>query len=336
MARPFLAITLGDPAGCGPWVGARAAVDPRVTGRAKPLLVGDAWVLNRFVRIKNLRIAPLADITEYSEKPDVVNVLHVPHPEIRTLVLGRPQRVGGESAALSVRTAVMLALAGRVTAMVTGPASKESFKAARSPFPGHTEMLASLSGSGPVEMIMIAEKLRTLLVTRHLPLKDVAGSLTVRSIVESVVRANHWAKLALGLKRPDWVLCGLNPHAGDNGLLGKEERLIMVPAAAALRRKDISIDGPLPADTAWAKHRAGTYDLVASLYHDQGMIPLKVSAPWAVVNVTAGLPFVRTSPGHGTAFDLAKDRPSYKRANPEPTIQACLAALDFSAGKRAI
>lgn len=335
MTRPFLAITLGDPAGCGPWVGARAAMDPRVMARARPLLIGDAWVMNRFVQIKNLRISPLTNLIEYTEKPNMVNVLHVPHPEIRGLILGRPQKVGGESAALAVRTAVLLAMAGRVAALVTGPASKESIRAAGLTFPGHTEMLASLSGSGPVEMIMIAEKLRTLLITRHLPLKDVPGSLSVRTIVESVVRANLWAKSALGLKRPGWILCGLNPHAGDNGLLGKEESLIMIPAVAALRRKGVHIDGPLPADTAWAKHRAGAYDLVASLYHDQGMIPLKVCAPWSVVNATAGLPFVRTSPGHGTAFDLAKDRPSYKKANPEPTVQACLAALDFGAGKGA-
>jgi 4-hydroxythreonine-4-phosphate dehydrogenase len=314
-------------------VGAWAALDPRVTRRARPVLVGDAWVLHRFVRTKNLRVSPLADLTEYSEKPGVVNVLHVPHPDIRTLILGRPQKVGGESAALAVRTAVSLALTGRVAALVTGPASKESFKAARLPFPGHTEMLAALSGSGPVEMIMIAESLRTVLITRHLPLKEVPGALTEKTVVGSIVRANRWAQSALGLKRPRWVLCGLNPHAGDNGLLGKEERTIGSPSVAALRRKGIRVDGPLPADIAWAKHRSGDYDMVASLYHDQGMIPLKVCSPWAVVNATAGLPFVRTSPGHGTAFDLAKDRPPFKRANPEPTVQACLAALDFAGRK---
>lgn len=334
MGRPFLAITLGDPAGCGPWVGARAALDARVARQSKPLLVGDAWVVHRFVRLPQLRVTPITDLSEYTENGSV-NVLHVPHPGIRKLILGRPQKVGGESAALAIRTAVSLAQTGRVIAMVTGPVSKESFKAAGLPFPGHTEMLAALSGSGPVEMIMMAEKLRTLLVTRHLPLKDVPGALSVRGIVDSVVRANRWARSALGLKRPRWVLCGLNPHAGDHGLLGKEEHRIVGPAATALRRKGIRLDGPLPADSAWAKHRSGTYDLVASLYHDQGMIPLKVCAPRAVVNVTAGLPFVRTSPGHGTAFDLAKDRPPYKRADPEPTVQACLAALRMSIGKRA-
>lgn len=334
MNRPFLAITLGDPAGCGPWVGARAALDARVVRHSRPLLVGDAWIVHRFVRIPRLRVTPITDLSEYRENGSV-NVLHVPHPGIRTLLLGRPQKVGGESAARAVQTAVRLAQTRQVMAMVTGPVSKESFKAAGLPYPGHTEMLAALSGSRAVEMIMMAETLRTLLVTRHLPLKDVPRALSVWRIVDSVVRADRWARSALGMKHPRWALCGLNPHAGDQGLLGNEEHRVVAPAAAALRRKGLRLDGPLPADSAWAKHRSGSYDLVASLYHDQGMIPLKVCAPRAVVNVTAGLPFVRTSPGHGTAFDLAKDHPPYKRADPEPTVQACVAAVRLALGKGA-
>lgn len=333
MNRPFLALTLGDPAGCGPWVAARAVLDSRVSRKVRPLLIGDAWILHRYVQIPRLRVTPLANLSGYADN-DSVNVLHVPHPEIRTLQLGRPQKVGGESAALSIRTAVALAQTGKVMGMVTGPVSKESLKAAGLPYPGHTEMLASLSGSGPVEMMMMAETLRTLLVTRHLPLKEVAPALSVRTIVDAVVRADAWARKALGIPRPRWVLCGLNPHAGDHGLLGKEEQNIVAPAATALRRKGLRLDGPLPADSAWAKHRAGSYDLVASLYHDQGMIPLKVCAPRAVVNVTAGLPFVRTSPGHGTAFDLANGRPAYGKADPEPTIQACLAAISIAQNSR--
>lgn len=334
--RPFLAITLGDPAGCGPWVGARAAADPRVTRKARPVLVGDAWVLHRFVRTPRLSITPLTDLAEYSEKPGGINVLHVPHPAIRTLRLGQPQKVGGQSACLAVRTAVALAQTGKAAAVVTGPVSKESFKAAGVPYPGHTELLAAISGAGPVEMIMMAGALRTLLVTRHIPLAQVPRRLTVRTLVDSVVRADRWARSALGLKHPRWVVCGLNPHAGDHGLLGTEEQRRIAPAVAALRKKSVRVDGPLPADSAWAKHRAGDYDLVASLYHDQGMIPLKVCAPRAVVNATAGLPFVRTSPGHGTAFDLANGRPPYSGADPEATVQACLAALEFAANGAAL
>ncbi|MBK8574768.1 MAG: 4-hydroxythreonine-4-phosphate dehydrogenase PdxA [Elusimicrobia bacterium] len=229
MTRPFLAITLGDPAGCGPWVGVRAALDPRVRRRAKPILVGDAWVLHHFVRIKNLRLTPLLHWADYSEKPGQVNVWHIPHPNIRTLVLGQAQKVGGQSACESVRTAVALAQSGQVAAVVTGPVSKESFKAAGLAYPGHTEMLAALSGAGPVEMIMMAGTLRTLLVTRHLPLKEVPGALTARAIVDSVVRADQWARSALGLKHPRWVLCGLNPHAGTTVFLEVKNAALSPP-----------------------------------------------------------------------------------------------------------
>jgi 4-hydroxythreonine-4-phosphate dehydrogenase len=243
------------------------------------------------------------------------------------LILGKPQKVSGESAALAVRTAVALAQTRRVAAVVTGPVSKESFKAAGLPFAGHTEMLAALSGAGPVEMLMTAQNLRALLVTRHIPLNEVSRRLTTESLVDSVSRADRWIRSAWGLRRPSWIVCGLNPHAGDNGLLGREEIRTVIPAVKRLRKKGLNAVGPLPADAAWAKHRAGAYDFVACLYHDQAMIPLKVAAARDVVNVTAGLPFIRTSPGHGTAFDLAKARPPFLRADPEATVQACLTAL---------
>lgn len=334
MPKPFLAITTGDPAGCGPWVGAGAALDKRVLRRARPVLVGDAWVLHRFYRDAPTRVAVLTDLSEYDPRPHRLNILHVPHPLIANLTLGKPQKVGGESAALAVRTAVVLAQTRRVAAVVTGPVSKESFKAAGVPFPGHTEMLAALSGAGPVEMLMIARRLRALLVTRHIPLKSVAGNLKVRTIVDSVERADRWIRSVWAWRRPSWVVGGLNPHAGDNGLLGQEEIHTVIPAVKALRAKGVRVDGPIPADAAWAKQAAGTYDFMACLYHDQAMIALKVTSPRDVVNVTAGLPFVRTSPGHGTAFDLAGTRRPYCRADPEATVQACLTALDLAANSR--
>ncbi|MBK8870294.1 MAG: 4-hydroxythreonine-4-phosphate dehydrogenase PdxA [Elusimicrobia bacterium] len=327
MGKPFLAITTGDPAGCGPWVGARAALDKRVTRRARPVLVGDAWVVHRHFRKTPAQVAVLTNLSEYDPRPHRLNVLHVPHPHIASLILGKPQKVGGVSAALAVRTAVALAQIRRVAAVVTGPVSKESFKAAGLPFAGHTEMLAALSGSGPVEMLMTAKNLRALLVTRHIPLNAVSRQLTAKVLVNSVLRADRWIRSAWALRRPSWVVCGLNPHAGDNGLLGREEIRTVIPAVKILRKKGINAVGPFPADVTWAKHRAGAFDFVACLYHDQAMIPLKVAAAREVVNVTAGLSFIRTSPGHGTAFDLAQGRTPFLRADPEATVQACLTAL---------
>ncbi len=331
VTRPLLAITLGDPAGIGPLVGARAALDPALRRRSRPLLVGDAWILHRLLHRRGIAVKPLPSIDDYLDRPGVANVLHVPHPEIRTLRRGAAQRVGGESAALSIRAAVALALAGRVAAVVTGPASKESFRLAGLPHPGHTEMLAALCGIDHVEMVMAAGRRRTVLITRHLPLKDVSAALTTKKIIEAVLRVDAWGRTHLGLrKRPRWILCGLNPHAGDGGLLGREEIRTVAPAAAALRKKGLPLLGPWPADVAWARHAAGESDFVASLYHDQGMIPLKTLDGRRLVNVTVGLPFVRTSPGHGTAFDLAAGPRAEAMADAEPTLEAARVALDLA------
>ncbi|MBI4396268.1 MAG: 4-hydroxythreonine-4-phosphate dehydrogenase PdxA [Elusimicrobia bacterium] len=329
--KPFLAFTTGDPAGVGPWVGTAAARDARVRRLCRPLLVGDAWVLHRFLIHRSLRIHPITDLAEYLNHPDIINVLHVPHPGIRTLRLGFPQKVGGEAACLAVRTAAGLALQKRVAGVVTGPISKESLKMAGVPFPGHTEMLARLSRASHVEMLMAAGPLRSVLVTRHIPLKKVPGRLTKNNIVSAVRWIDPWLKKVLGLKgKPRWAVCGLNPHAGDRGLLGREEIGVVAPAVKALRTQGLSADGPLPADVAWAKHVQGEYDAVASLYHDQGMIPLKTLYPRGVVNITVGLPWVRTSPGHGTAFDLASGRKPYSGADPSATIDAALWAMKIT------
>lgn len=334
MHRPFLALTLGDPAGCGPWVSARAAMEPRLRRRCRPVLIGDAWVVHRYVRFSGMSVKPLLKLDDYVDRPGAVNVLHVPHPDIRGLEIGRPQRLGGESAALAVRTAVGLALSERVCGIVTGPISKESLRAAGLAFPGHTEMLRALAGSGPVDMVMGARlgarRLLTVLITRHIPLKNVPSALTVNTVTQSIRRVNGWAINTLGMTSPRWVLAGLNPHAGDNGLIGHEEKRVLGPAVASLIRSGLRIQGPLPADSAWARHAAGEFDLVASLYHDQGMIPLKMAAPRGVINITAGLPFIRTSPGHGTAFDLGQGKRPYATADASATIAAAEGALDMA------
>ncbi len=326
-----MAMTLGDPAGIGPWVAARAAESASLRRRARPVLVGDAGALKHLVRRRDLTVKPLASLDDYEDRPGVVNVLHVPHPGIRSLRAGAPQKVGGESAVLALRAAVGLALSGRVAAVVTGPVSKASLRLARVPHPGHTEFLAAMCGVKNVEMVMAAGDRRALLVTRHLPLRQVASSLTVEKIVSAVLRVDAWAGRSLGLRRkPRWALCGLNPHAGDNGLLGSEEKRIIAPAAAALRRRGVLLNGPLPADAAWAKHAAGATDLVACLYHDQGMIPLKTLDGRRLVNITVGLPFVRTSPGHGTAFDIAAGPNPDRHADAEPTLEAGRVALNLA------
>jgi 4-hydroxythreonine-4-phosphate dehydrogenase len=323
-ARPFLALTLGDPAGLGPRVGALAALDPAVRRRCRPLLIGDARILGRHLR--TAAVIPVSQAGDYKDRPGLLNVLHLPHPSIGSLRLGVPSRVSGESAVSAVRAAVDLALARKVAAVVTGPVSKESLKSARVPFPGHTELLQALTGAKRVEMLMAAGPLRGLLVTRHLPLKDVSGKLSAREIVEAVRLTDVFLRRTI--RRPRWAVLGLNPHAGDNGLLGSEEKRLVAPAVRRLKVLGLAVDGPLPADVGWARHAEGAYDACACLYHDQGMIPLKTTHPKKVVNITVGLPFVRTSPGHGTAFDLAGGKEPFSRADPSATIEAIHQALD--------
>lgn len=331
-ARPFLAITLGDPAGLGPLVGALAALDPALRKRCRPLLIGDAWALQHLVRWPSLRVNVMAREEDHIDRPGLVNILHVPHPGIARLSLGKPQRVGGESAVLAVRAALGWVSVGRAAALVTGPVSKESFRLAGVPYPGHTEMLAAFGGvpAASVEMVMAAGALRTVLITRHIPLQKVPKALTSEKILGAVARVDAWARGAFLRRGPRWLLCGLNPHAGDHGLLGTEEQRILLPAVAALRRKGVRIEGPWPADTAWARHAAGQADFVASLYHDQGMIPLKTLDGKRLVNITTGLPWVRTSPGHGTAFDLAVSPRARFQADPTPTLEAARVALDLA------
>ena len=231
---------------------------------------------------------------------------------------------------MSVHAAVQLALARRVAAVVTGPISKESLHLAGIPFPGHTEMLQALAGAPQVEMLMASGPLKALLITRHIPLKSVPGRLSIPGIVESVRLADRYLRRYLG-RRPRWAVCGLNPHAGDNGILGDEEKRIVAPAVRRLAVAGLSVRGPLPADTAWSQHAAGRYDACACLYHDQGMIPLKALHPEKLVNITVGLPFARTSPGHGTAFDLGLGRRPWSGADPSATIEAARLAVALSA-----
>ncbi len=326
--RPFLALTTGDPAGIGPRVGSLAALDPALRRTCRPLLVGDAWIVRRSGPPASVN--PLAGLSDYLDRPGVLNVLHVPHPRIAALCPGRPSRLSGESAVMAVHAAVQLAMAAQVAAVVTGPISKESLHLAGVPHPGHTEMLRALTGSPQVEMLMAAGPLRALLVTRHIPLKTVSDRLTTDGIVRAVRLTDGFLRRFLG-RRPRWAVCGLNPHAGDNGLLGSEEKRIVAPAVRRLAAAGLSVHGPLPADVAWSRHASGLYDVCACLTHDQGMIPLKTLHPDKLVNITVGLPFVRTSPGHGTAFDLGAGRRPWAGADPSATIEAVRLAVALSA-----
>jgi len=310
--KPRIVITAGDPAGIGPEIVAAAVKDPKVLACCQPLVVGDpvAFALHK-------RPLPTVEM--------------VPVPGLRKdLPLGRPSAEAGRSAVESLRLAVGLIGSRQAQALVTAPVSKESLQLAEAGVPGHTEWLARETHAAPVVMLMVAGRMRAVLLTRHLPISQVARRLTSRVIQESGILAHAFIKNILGKSRPRIVACGLNPHAGDGGLLGKEEKKVFEPALTALKKRGILIVGPRPADTVFREMAENRYDLALAAYHDQGMIPLKLHAPRQLVNITLGLPFVRTSPGHGTAYDIA----GKGEADAAPMIEAILLAAEYSCASR--
>ena len=284
--KPRIAITLGDPAGIGPEIIAKALRNPRVRRLCRPIVVGNP-----------ARVA-----------------------------MGRPSREAGLHAIEALRRGLLLVETGQAEALVTAPVSKESFRLADHGFPGHTEWLAACCRAPNAAMLMVAGPLRAILMTRHVPLAQAPKHLNSELIQKSAEMGHAFVKKYLKRALPRLVACGVNPHAGDHGIIGTEEKRLYAPALRALHRKGIRVAGPVPSDTVFLHMAKGRYDLALAAYHDQGMIPLKLYAPEQLVNITIGLPFIRTSPGHGTAYDIA----GKGKASPGPMIEAILLAVRYS------
>lgn len=281
----ILALTPGDPGGIGPEVVARAARDFRTSG-VKLVLYGpaSAWQDQ----------APISSPLERVELPE---------PSYARASLHAPSAWGGCVAMGSLEAAVRDAMAGKVDAVITGPVSKQSMRLAGYAYPGQTEYLAALTASRDWAMMLAHGCHRVLLATRHLPLRDVPRAVLADELVRLFLLATRELSVLLG-RRPRIIVCGLNPHAGDGGLLGDEERKVIGPAVVEAAGRGCLIQGPVSAEEAfmrWGRHA----DVVVAMYHDQGALPVKLRGLGDAVNVTLGLPIVRTSPGHGTAFDLA-------------------------------
>ena len=285
-----LALTVGDPAGIGPEVVLRALAAPDRPAAAITVY-GARAVLHERARRFSL---PL---------PEESGAAVVDVPLLGDITPGVCSASGGHAAAQAVLAAARDALAGRVDALVTAPLNKESLHAAGYRWPGHTEMLAEVTGSRDVAMMFVGGALRVVLVTIHRALASVPAAVT-RPELERVVRLLHRELPRFGAQRRTIGVCGLNPHAGEGGLFGREEIEVIAPAVAALVREGLDVRGPFPADTLFVRALRGEFDAVVAHYHDQGLIPVKLAAFGHAVNVTLGLPFVRTSVDHGTGFDI--------------------------------
>jgi 4-hydroxythreonine-4-phosphate dehydrogenase len=307
----LLALTMGDPCGIGPETIAKA-VAARATGPA--LVVGDVDVMRRAARQCGL-LLPVARLDHPADAlqapPDCLAVWQPPGlPQgLADLPMGQVQRAAGQAAALCITAAADLAQRGEVAAMVTAPIHKEALSAADVPYPGHTEMLQAAAGGAPVRMMLANDELRVVLVTIHVALRRAIEALDFDAVL-STLRIAHQSAAAWGQAAPRIAVAGLNPHAGEGGLFGDEEIRFIAPAIAAARAEGIDAQGPFAPDTVFmrARHAAGhpgEFDLVVAMTHDHGLIPVKYLGVEQGVNVTLGLPWVRTSPDHGTAFDIA-------------------------------
>ena len=302
-----LLLTLGDPNGIGPEVVLKAA--RLVATESRVVAVGSAAVLR--AQAEALGLGPVAEVMAPGDAvpAGTLAVLDPAPGAPASFAWGETSAGGGRQSVAAIEHAVHLCLAGEAAGLVTAPISKEAIYAAGSPFPGHTEMLQALTGAGTVVMLLAANlptgPLRVALVTVHVPVSAVAGLVTAARVEAVCTTLAGALRDALGIARPRLAVLGLNPHAGDGGVLGAEERDVLAPALARLRAAGIDATGPFPADAFFGRAAWTRSDAVVAMYHDQGLAPFKALAQGAGVNVTLGLPIVRTSPDHGTAFDVA-------------------------------
>lgn len=301
VSRPRLALTVGDPSGIGPEIVLKALASPERPA-AEWIVFGSLGALEGRARRFGLRPPAALDARFVDTDTDTDADAD---PDRGALPLGRVSAASGRAAARAVLLAVREALARRIDGLVTAPLNKESLHAAGYPWPGHTEMLAEAAGSPEVAMMLVGGPLRVALLTIHRALRSVPAAITGET-VRRVVRLVHRELPRFDTTRRRLALCGLNPHAGEGGLFGREEIEVLAPTVRALRAEGIDVHGPLPADTVFPAAARGEWDAVVAAYHDQGLVPVKLAAFGRAVNVTLGLPFVRTSVDHGTAFDIVE------------------------------
>jgi len=339
--KPVLAITLGDPAGIGPEVIVAAWADPRIHEQVRPFVVGHPEILRRAAQLRSVpveirEVGPAGGVSDaellVSGDASTIPCLRAGSDDVLDVPPGRVDARAGEAAFQAVQVAARLALEGRIDGLVTAPLSKAALHAAGHFYPGHTELLAEMCGVRDFAMMLYLPPgdavrgpagLGVAHVTLHQSLRSALDDLNTTAIVIKC-RLAHDVMRALGCARPRLGVCALNPHAGEDGLFGDEEQTIIAPAVEAARGEGLDASGPFPTDTLMLRARDGEFDAIVAMLHDQGHIALKLLGMHAAVNVTLGLPIVRTSVAHGTAFDKA-----WRKASPDAMVrhEGLIAAL---------
>ncbi len=327
--QPVIAITMGDAAGVGPEIIMKALTHTELYDQCRPLVIGDALrleeaghIVGASLKVRSLSPDQVDEALYLQGSIDCIDLKLIP----QDLPWGQLSPVAGDAAFRYMEVAARLAMNGRVQAICTAPLNKEALHAAGHKFPGHTEMLAALTNTREVSMMLSTPKMRVIHVTTHIGLLDAIAKIEP-GLVERTIARGYLALQTAGITHPRIGVCAINPHAGENGLFGHgEEAEKIEPAIAACRVRGWNVEGPLPADTLFFRAQRGDFDLVVAMYHDQGHGPVKVLGLESGVNITIGLPVVRTSVDHGTAFDIA----GTGKADERSLIQAMLLAIQLA------
>ncbi len=307
MELPIIGITLGDVAGIGPEIILKALSLPDVYNFCRPLVIGNLSIVEAAQKSLglSLKLAPVNEsLDQATFRPGQISIWDFPQLNLPQITPGQPNKYTGEAAYQYINTAVELAKNSKIAAITTAPISKQALHQAGYNYPGHTELLAELTHTHDYAMMLVGGGLRVVLVTTHLPLSHVASQLTADKILR-IIHLLHRCLPQWGVQKPRIAVAALNPHAGEGGVLGKEEQEHIQPAVEQAQKSGIAVWGALSADSLFYRALAGEFDAVLVMYHDQGLIPLKMSAPREAVNITLGLPIIRTSVGHGCAWDIA-------------------------------
>jgi 4-hydroxythreonine-4-phosphate dehydrogenase len=306
MSLPLIGVTMGDPTGVGPEIIVKALAKEEPFQACRPLVFGDQGVLLK--TIKDLGIDATVEVfdrvPEQGYKPRNICLFPSSHLRAEALQIGKPDRECGEAMVNSIRLAVQWIMHGRIDAVTTCPINKQAINRAGYSFSGHTELLAHLTRTESVAMMFIGARWKVVLVTTHLPLGEVSKWITEERVLSTIQITDRGMKRHFGISLPRIAVLGLNPHGGEEGLLGREEEAEIVPAIKRARALSIEVEGPFPADSFFDAS-SSDYDAVIAMYHDQGLIPIKIFGFMEAVNFTLGLPFIRTSVAHGTAYNIA-------------------------------
>lgn len=339
---PLIGITMGDPTGIGSEIAVKALNRQEIYQICRPLIVGDAKVMQEACKITrvDLKVNPVKEVNQGKYNYGTLDVYDLGNVDIKRLIYKKVSKMGGKVSLDYIYKVIDLAMAKELDATVTGPIHKEAINLAGCLYAGHTEIYAHCTGTKDYAMMLVEGKFRVVHVTTHIALRDVPHLITKDRILNAVKLA-HRAMKDLGIENPRIVVPGLNPHASDGGLFGDEEQKEIMPAVQQAKEEGIDVEGPIPPDTAFVKLKSGQYDVALAMYHDQGHIPMKLlgfewdarSGQWksiSGVNVTLGLPIIRTSVDHGVAYGKAGEG----RASPDSLIQAIKLAAKLACGKK--